>query len=44
VQEPDGTIYTYDGAGRMVGADKGSEETSYEWDLLDHLAKVEARP
>jgi RHS repeat-associated protein len=37
----DGTTYAYDGAGRMTERAKGEEATSYEWDLLDHLAKVE---
>ncbi len=36
-----GTTYSYDGAGRMTGEINGSEKTSYEWDLFDHLAKVE---
>jgi RHS repeat-associated protein len=40
-ESSDGTTYSYDGAGRMTGKINGSEETSYEWDLLDHLAKVE---
>ena len=37
----DGTTYSYDGDGRMIGKVKGPEETTYEWDPLDHLAKVE---
>jgi RHS repeat-associated protein len=37
----DGTTYSYDGAGRMTGAEASSEKTSYEWDPFDHLAKVE---
>ncbi|HEY2335395.1 MAG TPA: right-handed parallel beta-helix repeat-containing protein [Solirubrobacterales bacterium] len=37
----DGTTYSYDGAGRMIGKANGSEETSYEWEPLDHLGKVE---
>ncbi len=40
-ESSDGTTYGYDGAGRMTGKINGAEETSYEWDLLDHLAKVE---
>jgi len=37
----DGTTYSYDGAGRMTQKVKGLEETTYEWEPLDHLAKVE---
>jgi len=40
-ESSEGTTYSYDGAGRMTGKVNGSEETGYEWDLLDHLAKVE---
>ena len=36
-----GTAYDYDGAGRMKERVKGLEKTTYSWDLLDHLAKVE---
>jgi RHS repeat-associated protein len=36
-----GTTYSYDGAGRMIGKESGSEKTSYEWDPFDHLIKVE---
>ena len=36
-----GTTYSYDGAGRLAGEINGSEETSFGWDPLDHLAKVE---
>ncbi len=37
----DGTTYNYDGAGRMIRKENGSEKDSYEWDLFDHLAKAE---
>jgi RHS repeat-associated protein len=40
-ESSDGTTYSYDGAGRMIDKVNGSEETSYEWEPLDHLAKVE---
>jgi RHS repeat-associated protein len=36
-----GTTYSYDGAGRMTGMVNGSEKTTYEWEPLEHLAKVE---
>jgi RHS repeat-associated protein len=36
-----GTTYSYDGAGRMIGKIEESEETTYKWNLLDHLASVE---
>jgi RHS repeat-associated protein len=37
----DGTTYSYDGAGRMIGKESEAGKTSYEWDLFDHLAKAE---
>ena|GEM_PF-949734 len=40
-ESSDGTTYAYDGAGRLSEKAKGEEKTSYEWDLLDQLAKVE---
>ncbi len=36
-----GAKYSYDDAGRMTGIEEGEEETTYEWDLFDHLAKAE---
>jgi RHS repeat-associated protein len=36
-----GTTYSYDGAGRLTGEVNGSEETTFDWDPFDHLAKVE---
>lgn len=40
-ESSDGTTYSYDGAGRMTGKENEAGKTSYEWDLLDHLAKAE---
>ncbi len=40
-ESSDGTSYGYDGAGRLIEKVKGEEKTTYSWDLLDHLAKVE---
>jgi RHS repeat-associated protein len=37
----DGSSYGYDGAGRLTSIAKGEEETTYGWDLFDHLATVE---
>ncbi len=36
-----GTTYGYDGAGRLTTKVEGSRETIFDWDLFDHLAKVE---
>jgi RHS repeat-associated protein len=36
-----GAKYSYDGAGRMTAIEEGEEETAFEWDLFDHLAKAE---
>jgi len=41
-ESSNGTTYSYDGAGRLIGKVKGAEETSYDWNPLDHLAKVES--
>ena len=40
-ESSDGATYSYDSAGRMIGEENGSEETNYEWEPLDHLAKVD---
>jgi RHS repeat-associated protein len=42
IESSDGTIYSYDGAGRMIGEESEAGKTSFEWNLLDHLAKVES--
>jgi RHS repeat-associated protein len=36
-----GTTFGYDGASRLTSKIAGSEETTYAWDLFNHLAKVE---
>jgi RHS repeat-associated protein len=36
-----GATFGYDAAGRLTTEVQGSEETTYSWDLFDHLAKVE---
>ncbi len=41
-ESSDGTTYGYDGAGRLTSRTNGAKETTYTWDLFDHLASVES--
>jgi RHS repeat-associated protein len=41
-EDSTGTTYSYDGDGRLIGEVNGSEEKTFAWDRLDHLAKAES--